>query len=121
MFERREIGPGSLLWHYAGDRRLAFTGLTAGILQLLHPAIGAGVADHSDFFTDPWDRILRSIPQILGVIYNPEAEALGRRVRQYHQRIKGFDHRGRPYNALEPATFWWAHATFQHAVTEIVD
>jgi uncharacterized protein (DUF2236 family) len=95
--------------------------LSAGILQLLHPAIGAGVAEHSDFFADPWDRILRSIPQILGVIYDREAEALGRRVVHYHRRIKGVDHGGRRYNALTPATFWWAHATFQHAVTQIVD
>jgi uncharacterized protein (DUF2236 family) len=120
-WDPRPLGPASLLWRYAGDRRLALTGLSAGILQLLHPAIGSGVAEHSDFFSDPWDRILRSIPQILGVIYDPEAEALGRRVRQYHRRIKGVDHRGRPYNALDPATFWWAHATFQHAVKQIVD
>jgi uncharacterized protein (DUF2236 family) len=120
-WEVRPLGPSSLLWRYAGDRRLALTGLSAGILQLLHPAIGAGVAEHSDFFGDPWDRILRSIPQILGVIYDPEAEALGRRVHQYHRRIKGVDHRGRHYNALAPATFWWAHATFQHAVKQIVD
>jgi uncharacterized protein (DUF2236 family) len=109
------------LWRYAGDHRLALTGLSAGILQLLHPAIGAGVAEHSDFFADPWARILRSVPQILGVIYSREPEALGRRVRDYHRRIRGVDHLGRPYNALDPATFWWAHATFQHAVKQIVD
>ncbi len=110
-----------MLWRYAGDRRLAFTGLSAGILQLLHPGIGAGVSEHSNFFTDPWDRILRSIPQILSVIYSREPEALGRRVRDRHRGIAGVDHRGRPYHALEPATFWFAHATFQHAVKQIVD
>jgi uncharacterized protein (DUF2236 family) len=110
-----------LLWRYAGDHRLGLTGLSAGILQLMHPAIGAGVAEHSAFFEDPWDRILRSIPQILGVVYDPEPEALGHRVRDYHRTIKGVDHRGRPYNALAPATFWFAHATFQHAVKQMVD
>jgi uncharacterized protein (DUF2236 family) len=117
----RRIGPGSVLWKYAGDRRLGLTGLSAGILQLLHPAIGAGVAEHSEFFADPWDRIIRSIPQILGVIYDPEPELTGRRVRDYHHRIKGVDHRGRPYRALDPETFWWAHATFQHAVKQVAD
>jgi uncharacterized protein (DUF2236 family) len=115
------LRPESLLWHYAGDHRLALTGLSAGILQLLHPGIGAGVAEHSALFADPWDRILRSIPQILGVVYDPEPEQLGHRVRDYHRRIKGVDHQGRPYNALAPATFWWAHATFQHAVKQMVD
>lgn len=118
---RRPVGPGSLLWHYAGDHRLAFTGLSAGLLQLLHPAIGAGVADHSDFFHDPWDRIIRSVPQIMGVIYDPEPEVIGRRVRDYHRPIKGTDGRGRPYRALSPSTFWWAHATFQFAAEQVAD
>jgi uncharacterized protein (DUF2236 family) len=100
---------------------MSFTGLSAGLLQLLHPAIGAGVAEHSDFFNDPWDRIIRSVPQILGVIYDPEPEAVGRRVRDRHRTIRGVDDAGRPYRALAPATFWWAHATFQHAVEQIAD
>ena len=120
-FSPRPVGPGSLLWHYAGDHRMAFTGLSAGILQLMHPAIGAGVAEHSNFFTDPWDRIIRSVPQIMGVIYDPDPEAVGRRVRNYHRPIRGVDHQGRPYRALEPATYWWAHATFQHAAEQVAD
>jgi uncharacterized protein (DUF2236 family) len=121
MSHPRSLGPESLLWRYAGDHRLAFTGLSAGILQLLHPAIGAGVAGHSAFFEDPWDRIMRSVPQILGVVYSPEPERLGHRIRDYHRRIRGVDHLGRPYRALDPATFWWAHATFQHAVKQLID
>jgi uncharacterized protein (DUF2236 family) len=119
--DHRPLGPSSLLWRYAGDRRLAFTGLTAGLLQLMHPAIGAGVAQHSDFFADPWDRIGRSVPEILGVVYDPDPEGTGRRVRDYHRRIRGVDHLGRPYQALDPASFWWAHATFQWAVEAVVD
>ncbi|HWE55873.1 MAG TPA: oxygenase MpaB family protein [Acidimicrobiales bacterium] len=119
--DRRPVGPGSLLWRYAGDHRMAFSGLSAGLLQLLHPAIGAGVAQHSDFFNDPWDRIIRSIPQIMGVIYSPDHEAIGRRVRDYHVPIKGRDDRGRPYSALAPDTYWYAHATFQFAVETVAD
>lgn len=117
----REVGPGSQLWRYAGDHRMAFSGLSAGLLQLLHPAIGAGVAQHSNFFDDPWDRIIRSVPQIMGVIYDPDPEATGRRVRDYHRRINGTDERGRPYRALAPETFWWAHATFQFAAEQVAD
>jgi uncharacterized protein (DUF2236 family) len=117
----RPLGPGSLLWRYAGDRRLAFVGITAGILQLMHPAIAAGVVEHSTFFTDPWDRVLRSIPQIVGVVYSEEPEALGHRVSAYHRRIRGTDQQGRPYDALDPATYWWAHATFQNAVEQLAD
>jgi uncharacterized protein (DUF2236 family) len=115
------LGPGALLWRYAGDQRLGFSGLAAGILQLMHPAIGAGVVQHSAFFTDPLDRIVRSIPEILGVIYDEQPERTGHRVRNYHRDINGVDERGRPYRALAPETYWWAHATFQHAVEQTVD
>src|SRR5437870_3187153 len=104
--------PRSLLWRYAGDRRLAFVGLSTGILQLMHPGIGAGVAEHSAFFSEPWDRIFRSIPEIMGVVYDPDPETTARRVRDRHRAIRGIDHLGRPYRALAPDTFWFAHATF---------
>ena len=117
-----DLGPDSLLWRWAGDNRLSFTGLSAGILQLMHPGLGAGVVQHSAFFTEPWDRIIRSLPEILGVVYDgPEAETTGHRVRDYHRRIKGVDDQGRRYSALAPETFWWAHATFQFAVEGVVD
>jgi uncharacterized protein (DUF2236 family) len=120
--EPLELGPSSLLWKYAGDNRLSFTGLAAGILQLMHPGLGAGVAEHSDFFNDPFDRIIRSMPEIIGVVYDgPEAETTGHRVRDYHKRIKGTDAQGRRYSALRPETFWWAHATFQFSVEQVVD
>jgi uncharacterized protein (DUF2236 family) len=120
-FAPRPLGPESLLWRYAGDHRLGLTGLSIGILQLMHPAIGAGVAEHSAFFTEPWERIVRSVPQILGVVYDPDPEATGHRVRDYHRSIKGIDRFGRRYHALEPETFWFAHATFQHAVKQLID
>lgn len=117
-----ELGPDSLLWRWAGDNRLSFTGLSAGILQLMHPGLGAGVVEHSAFFTEPWDRIIRSLPEILGVVYDgPEAEVTGHRVRDYHRRIKGVDDQGRRYSALSPETFWWAHATFQFSVEQVAD
>ena len=45
-------------------------GATIGLLQLMHPAIGAGVMEHSDFFGDPYDRVFRSLPAILGAAYD---------------------------------------------------
>jgi len=100
---------------------MSFVGLSAGLLQLMHPAIGAGVAEHSAFFTEPWKRIERSFPEIIGVIYDADPEATGRRVRNLHTHIEGVDHLGRQYRALKPETFWWAHATFQWAVETLID
>jgi uncharacterized protein (DUF2236 family) len=117
-----ELGPDSLLWRYAGDTRIAFLGGTIGLLQLMHPAIGAGVIEHSDFFGDPFDRVFRSLPAILGAVYDgSEAEATGRWVRDQHHTIKGVDAQGRSYHALTPETYWWAHATFQFMAEQVVD
>jgi uncharacterized protein (DUF2236 family) len=116
-----ELGPDSLLWQYAGDSRIAFLGGTIGLLQLMHPAIGAGVLEHSNFFEDPFDRVFRSLPAILGAVYDADAEATGRWVRDQHKAIRGVDGAGRRYHALDPETYWWAHATFQFMAEQVVD
>ncbi|MEV5834245.1 oxygenase MpaB family protein [Nocardia sp. NPDC052112] len=106
------LGPGSLTWKYLGDRRmLLFLGRT-GTLQNMHPAVGAALQDHSNFFDDPWDRLLRSVPQILGMIYDADPDAMAARVRDYHKPLKGTDPHGRRYHALNPDVFWWTHVTF---------
>ncbi len=100
--ERRRSGPDSLLWRYAGDTRIAFLGGTIGLLQLMHPAIGAGVLEHSNFFEDPFDRVFRSLPAILGAVYDEDADATGRWVRDQHRTIKGADAEGRPLPRPRP-------------------
>lgn len=99
--------------------RIAFEGGTAGLLQTMHPAIGQGLINHSDFFDDPVDRVFRSLPGILGAVYSPQAGKTGMQVRDFHHEIKGTLPSGRRYHALEPATFWWAHATFQRMVDRL--
>jgi uncharacterized protein (DUF2236 family) len=89
-------------------------------MQLMLPGLGAGVTDHSNFFDDPYDRIFRSIPVIWGTIFShdepagdePDGDQRGRFVRDLHRDIKGTDHHGERYHALDPEVFWWAHATF---------
>lgn len=107
------LGPDSLTWRCFGDMRALLLVSRAGILQNMHPAIGAGVQQHSDFFVNPWNRLLRSAPPILGVVYDgPSALGTGATVRDYHRGIGGTDDAGRRYHALEPETYYWAHATF---------
>ncbi|MFV0317301.1 MAG: oxygenase MpaB family protein [Microthrixaceae bacterium] len=109
------MGPNSLLWKIAGDPRGMLTGTAAGIMQLMYPGLGAGVTDHSNFFDDPFDRIFRSVPYIWQSIFvedGDEATRAGKMIRDFHPDIKGTDHKGRKYHALDPDVFWWAHATF---------
>ncbi len=115
------LGPGSLLWRIAADWRSGLSGLSAGILQLLLPHLGQGVEEHSAFFDEPWDRIHRSVPQIWATIFADDAELRGRTIRDLHKGIKGTDRHGDRYHALDPDTFWWAHATFTWEMFQTAD
>ncbi len=116
-----ELGPDSILGRLAADPRIAFTGFSAGVLQLMHPAVSAGVLDHSAFFSDPFDRIYRSIPRIVNSIVAPDSRERAVKVRDYHQTIKGTDAHGRRYHALDPDVYWWTHATFVWAFLSAAD
>ncbi|MCQ4214325.1 oxygenase MpaB family protein [Streptomyces longispororuber] len=104
--------PGGILWDTAGDVRSLLALPAAFVLQVAHPAVGAGVDDHSVFRTDPWGRGERSLTSVLLWVYGGEAAAEeGRRLRRVHRTIRGTDPDGRRYHALTPAYYAWVHAT----------
>lgn len=109
------LGPDSLTWRLLGDARGVLLAQRAGVLQTMHPAISAALLDHSDVFEDPIGRLVRSAGPILGVVFDADPEATGAWVREQHPPIRGVDARGRRYFALDPDTFFWAHATFFEA------
>ncbi len=107
------LGPDSLTWRYFGDWRGMLQGPWAGSMQNMHPQLGAAVIDHSTFFVERWQRLLRSLYPIGGVVFDGDrAPVTGAEVRDYHTAIKGVDEQGRRYHALNPDVFYWAHATF---------
>jgi len=107
------LGPGSLTWKYFGDWRGMLQGPFAGTMQNMHPQLGAAVTDYSSFAEEPWQRVLRSLYPIAGVVFDGErAPGTGAEVRDYHVDIKGVDDQGRRYHALNPEVFYWAHSTF---------
>ncbi|EPH44097.1 oxygenase MpaB family protein [Streptomyces aurantiacus] len=112
--------PDGILWEIAGEYRVLLALPAAMTLQVAHPAVGAGVDEHSVFRTDPWGRAERSLRSLLLWVYGGEAAAEeGRRLRALHRDIRGTDTRGRPYHALTPANYAWVHATgfpvYRHA------
>ncbi|QDP79869.1 DUF2236 domain-containing protein [Nocardia otitidiscaviarum] len=115
------LGPGSLIWTSLGDRRLILFAGRTGTLQNMHPAVGAALQQHSTFFANPWDRIFRSIPQILGTVYDTDARTTAAHVRDYHRDLKGTDSQGRRYHALNPDVYWWTHVTFVETVIAMND
>ena len=79
----------------------------------MYPELGAGVEDHSILLREPLQRVARSVYPIMGVVYDGERAAqTGEQIKGFHKTIKGVDADGRRYHALNPETFYWAHATF---------
>ncbi|WP_198540175.1 oxygenase MpaB family protein, partial [Streptomyces sp. CT34] len=104
--------PGGVLWSLVGDIRTLLTLPAALTMQVAHPAVGAGVDDHSVFRTDPWGRGERSLVSLQLWVYGGERAAEeGRRLRRLHRTIQGTDAHGRKYHALTPAHYAWVHAT----------
>jgi uncharacterized protein (DUF2236 family) len=108
----------SVTYRFAGDGRLFAGAGYALLLQVAHPVVGAGVKDYSDFRSDPWGRLLRTLDFVTVMVFGgPEAAGeMGRRIRAYHRAIRGRLPDGRPYHALEPAAYAWVHATLGEAI-----
>jgi uncharacterized protein (DUF2236 family) len=106
------LGPDSLTWRFFGDHRMALLGPRAAVLQNMLPALGQGVEEHSVWFAETLARLQRSIPPIYNTVYGADGDAAGHQVRDFHKPIKGKLPDGSHYSALNPETYYWAHATF---------
>ncbi len=116
------FGPGDLLYELYGERRGFLVAPAIGLMQLMYPDLGRGVEDHSAFYDEPLERLFRSVPQIQGTIFDgPRAMETAGKVREFHRDIKGEMPEGRRYHALDPDTYWWAHATFIDTVYRVSD
>jgi uncharacterized protein (DUF2236 family) len=91
------------------------------VLQNMRAELGQGVLDHSVWFADTAARIKRSLPPIFMTVYGTEDDNAGTRVRDFHHQIKGRMPDGNRYHALDPDTYFWAHATFFDQVLYFAD
>ncbi|MEV5559154.1 oxygenase MpaB family protein [Nonomuraea wenchangensis] len=106
------FGPGSMHWDTAGEYRNLLVAGSALVLQTMHPAVGAAVAEHSTYKSDPWGRLNRTLTSVQTWVYGGEdGLAEGRRLREIHRTISGVDERGRPYHALNAEAWAWVHLT----------
>ena len=103
--------PDDAICRVNGDASMFAAGLTALLLQSLHPGAMAGVADHSDYRGDPWGRLQRTSQFIATTTFGtvPDASALIRAINGAHRTVVGTDHRGRPYDARDPHLLRWVH------------
>ena len=106
------FGPDAICWRVHADfPAMLAGGVSALLLQALHPRALAGVWDHSTFRTDMQGRLGRTAQFIAGTTYGSRDDALKLidRVRRIHASIRGTAPDGQPYAADDPALLTWVH------------
>lgn len=106
------FGPQSGIWPVHGDfTSMLCGGISALLLQMLHPLALAGVWDHSNFREDIFGRLRRTSQFISATTYAtvPDAERLIAKVKAIHLRVNGTDSDGIPYAASDPELLTWVH------------
>ncbi|MDN4631860.1 oxygenase MpaB family protein [Sphingomonas sp. PsM26] len=106
--------PDSVAWRVHGDvTSMLVGGVAALMLQMLHPAVLAGVWDHSGFRDDMQGRLRRTARFIAVTTYGApdDARALLAKVRKIHDHIGGTLPDGTPYRASEPDLLAWVHVS----------
>ncbi|MEJ7934854.1 oxygenase MpaB family protein [Sphingobium sp. AN558] len=109
LFDRESIA-----WQVHGDvASMMVGGITSLLMQMLHPAVLAGVWDHSNFREDMHGRLRRTARFIATTTYGERAlaERLIQRVRTIHDHVTGELPDGTPYRANDPALLAWVHVT----------
>lgn len=104
----------SVAWRVNGDIVTMMIGGVSGLLlQMLHPAVLAGVWDHSDFRSDMHGRLRRTAKFIAVTTYDHAERGIAAidRVRGIHDRIGGVLPDGTPYRVSDPALLAWVHVT----------
>ena len=108
------FAPDSVTWRVHGDvTTMMIGGFASLMLQMLHPAVLAGVWDHSRFREDSLGRLRRTARFIAITTYGPRADAESAiaRVRRIHSGVRGTLPDGTPYVADDPRSLAWVHAT----------
>jgi uncharacterized protein (DUF2236 family) len=92
----------------AREGALLAGGARAILLQIAHPAVGRGVAEHSDFAARPLDRLRTTLTYVYCVTFGTpqEIEAVATAVTAAHRKVTGAG-----YRATDPELQLWVAAT----------
>jgi uncharacterized protein (DUF2236 family) len=102
------FGEGSVYRRVSGEGVLLAGGAAALLLQLAHPDVARGVAEHSDFATHRLARLRGTLEFVYAVAFGTRAEAeqLSAAVRRVHHAVTGPG-----YHAEDPELQVWVNAT----------
>jgi len=112
-------GPGTMMWRINREAVLLGAGPAALLLQVAHPLVAEGVAQHSSFEADPFRRLSGTIRTTMDLVFGDgrAAERAVKRLNSVHARVRGDvdDIEARrvawAYRALDPELLLWVQAT----------
>lgn len=115
----RFFHPESMIWRVDREMALLLGGGRALLMQLAHPKVAAGVADHSRFRQDPLARLIQTMDTMWSIVFDevPRAQASLDRLRRIHRSVQGGVKQGdllpagTSYTAQDPELLLWVHAT----------
>ena len=122
------FGPQSVTWRVNREGVLLLGGGAAIIMQVAHPLVGAGVAEHSNYREDPWGRLYRTLDITTSVVFGSTEKAhdASERLRGVHRRVHGLTREpggrypaGTKYSANDPKLGMWVHATLINTALQV--
>jgi uncharacterized protein (DUF2236 family) len=113
------FSPDTVFWRVSREPALLLAGMRALLLQIAHPKIAQGVADHSRYREDPLGRGIRTFTAVYSLVFGNREEAIAAalRVRAVHHRVHGRVTDRLPpgmdasYDANDPELLLWVAAT----------
>jgi uncharacterized protein (DUF2236 family) len=107
------FGDGTVTRRVNLEPVIFFGGGRALLLQVAHPLVAAGVADHSDYERDPWRRLARTLDVMMKMAFGAPAESArrARALERRHRAVTGTSPDGVPYRAGDPKLLLWVWAT----------
>lgn len=118
------FGPGSVSWRVDREVLVLAGGPCALLMQAAHPAVAAGVSEHSTYRTDPFGRLQRTLTSSFSVIFGTRSHAQRtlRRINAIHASVRGrLPESGEAYSALDPQALLWVHATLIDTALRVYD
>jgi uncharacterized protein (DUF2236 family) len=125
MFNNRYYTPDSAFWRINREALMVLSGPRALLLEMAHPLVAAGVAEHSDFQGQPLRRLFRTVGVMTAINFEPagRARAAVAHTRGCHGRVHGTLTEdvgpylaGTPYRADDPLLQLWVVATLIDSV-----
>jgi uncharacterized protein (DUF2236 family) len=118
----------SIAWRINAERLVLGGWSRAILLQLAHPLVAAGVAEHGTFrdgLLAPVTRLHHTVRAMLSLVFGDNAarERTLATIRAIHRRVHGRLRQatgkfaaGTPYSAEDPALVLWVHATLLESI-----